>query len=103
MLEIIKEAIKVASEDSRCQLCGSTIKKGDSYKWSKLSNNGRVYTFKAHLECNKVAGRYGMYDDVDSLEEDDFFEGIEDLYSDLVVPTISTFEKVKQLLVLNDK
>jgi ribosomal protein L24E len=84
MPEIIDSGIRKAIKEHLCDYCGGEIKKGEKYNYQNNKYDGRLYTWKSHVKCEKLASHYNMFDDCGDygLSGDDFQEYIYYKFSD---------------------
>ena len=69
MLEIISQQVRKARKEHECDWCLMKIKKGEQYEHSTLKLDD-IYTWKNHLDCQKLYKELNMYDH-------DYGEGID--------------------------
>ena len=77
-MEIICETRPKARKEHRCDFCALPIKKGNTYK-RQVAKIDDVYTWKAHLHCDELAGRLGLYKECcwdEGVTADYFREGV---------------------------
>jgi len=68
-----------ARKEHRCNYCSGVIFKGEVYENSACASDGRVYTWKAHLDCVWIALKLKMFEE-ENLTGDDFIEWIHEEY-----------------------
>lgn len=73
-MDILKEKTVTARKDHKCDFCGCVIKKGEKYNRATILNDGRIYDWKAHLDCEEATSLYDMFDNDygDGISRDDF-------------------------------
>jgi len=82
MVDILDSiVVKSARKDHKCDYCWQKIAKGDSYELQRLNDDGRLYSWKNHVHCKKIAQHFKMYDDCyEGLTREDFIETIWEIY-----------------------
>lgn len=55
MIDVLFDKKVKARKSHKCDLCRLEIKKGETYRYSKLADCGELWTWKEHLECSKCA------------------------------------------------
>lgn len=63
-MKTIKEVHPVARKDYICDFCGCRIDKGQRYL-RQTNEDGYIYDFKCHEECEGIALELGMYQECD--------------------------------------
>ena len=58
MISNISEKIAPARKPHRCEECGRTIPKGESYLRQVNADGSQVWTFKAHTDCAALGAAY---------------------------------------------
>lgn len=87
MADILDNKIRTARKDHTCNYCGDVIHKGEKYDYSKLVQDGELYEWKCHLECNNIANILWEYiDPWEGMTEDDFYEGCRDFCRVFICP-----------------
>lgn len=72
-METLREPTKTkARTQHRCSYCAMFINKGDVYNKSAYKNDGDIYTWKAHLECDEIAVKLKMHESA----RDSGYEGV---------------------------
>ena len=67
----------IAKKDYVCDFCGYTIKKGMNYEmqrstpWDFWNESGKYYTFRSHVECDRLAEDLDFYDG-EGLDSEEF-------------------------------
>jgi hypothetical protein len=81
-MEIIKNEIRKAKKDHRCDFCTGTIKKGENYEYQFNKADGDTYEWKSHVKCAKLANYFNMYDELygDGLGTDEFCDNIDEIF-----------------------
>lgn len=86
-METIRTAIVKASKQHTCDYCGSKIPKGERYKRSVNTIDGRLYTWKSHLSCAKLCGKIWDYVDPDEgMTSDEFRDAVCELANTFYCP-----------------
>lgn len=68
-----------------CNWCAQKIQPGELYDKAANVYDGKIYTWKNHFACMKIATRLNMWDDVDDgVTENDFQESIQNEYCNLM-------------------
>lgn len=66
--------------------CNEKILVGSNYLKSTHKHDGRIYDFKTHNYCAKLAEIFNMYEDCeDGVTQDDFMETIENKHDDILI------------------
>lgn len=101
MEELDFKEIKKARNDHKCDLCCATISSGTRYFKRTIANDGTVYVFKSHPECETVLNQI-MFDYCPDYGVDcnDFNEYVNDYIYDELNKTdefdnLSLYEKAK--------
>ena len=76
-----------AKKEHRCSFCNSMIREGMTYITSTHKQDGKVYDWKSHTYCDKIADKLNMYDEEcdEGLTQDSFQEHIYHAYLDLMI------------------
>lgn len=79
-MEILKNQIQKAKKKHRCDYCNLPIEEGELYEYSAIKNGSDFYTWKAHIDCVKLANKIGMFEEAsdDGVTSEDFQESIND-------------------------
>src|SRR5688572_11121774 len=90
-METLKDAIEIkAQKNHSCNFCGCKIQAGNIYLKSTHIFDGKIYDWKTHKECSKIASDLNMYDQCeDGVTQDDFVETINQEYFDLMLLTFN--------------
>lgn len=84
-METLSSKNVVARKNHKCDYCFGDISIKEKYHRSNHVGDG-IYTWKAHLDCNKLAKEARMFKRFSSeegLTQNDFIEGVEQLYYEL--------------------
>ncbi len=65
MFENLKIEARKARKQHRCDWCREAIEKGESYEYQTYIWDGRVYDWKAHEACSRVASAIWDYAEPD--------------------------------------
>jgi len=85
MVELLSKSKPRARKVHRCNYCNGEIMKGEVYIYSKLVNEGGLYTWKSHTQCQTIAEKLEMFDSAeDGLTEEMFCENIREEYEYLI-------------------
>lgn len=86
-----------ARKEHRCSFCNERITKDTIYMKSTHIYDGRVYDWKTHNHCNKLAHRLNMYDhhDEDGVGMDDFMEHVSCKHGDILIEQIPEKDRPK--------
>ncbi len=77
-----------AKKAHSCNYCHGVIDKGETYETSTHKFDGSVYTWKAHLKCQKLAVDMNMFDDADEGVTDEIFnEYVTEKFRDIMIET----------------
>ncbi|HET8829470.1 MAG TPA: hypothetical protein VFM79_09010, partial [Pelobium sp.] len=75
-----------AVKEHRCSFCNERIMKGEKYMKSTHIFDGRVYDWKSHKHCSKLADRLHMYSDCDEgVTQEDFIEIVSNVHDDILI------------------
>jgi len=87
MLETICSHERTARRRHWCNYCGSPILSGETYHFSKLADDGRVWTWKSHLRCKELARLIWDYVDPDEgMSAEEFRDGLSSVAGAFVCP-----------------
>ena len=85
-MEVLSTTERKANKNHTCDFCYLTIQKGERYESQKIANDGTVYEWKSHFDCNRLTKELNMYDNLGFYDEgltgDDFQEIIMDYLTD---------------------
>ena len=103
MISTIKNKLPIARKEHKCDLCGETIHKGETYHRQTNVYEGDVYDWIEHLDCRDVASECGLYwlDECadDGLDMTTFKENVYEIYAALhdenEAMNLTTNEQVK--------
>lgn len=77
-----------------CDLCGQRIVKDEKYMKSTHAYDGRVYDFKTHKYCSKLANRMDMYKECDEgLTMYIFMENVSEKHYDILCNQLPSDKK----------
>ena len=76
MSDLISCTIVKARKDHTCDFCLGTIKKSERYESSKVSGEGRIWSWKSCLDCQKIILEYGIESYDDGLTQEEFDEKV---------------------------
>ena len=75
-----------ANKEHRCNFCCEKIRQGETYITSTHKQDGKVYDWKTHIHCSKIADRLNMYENCDEgLTEEGFQETIHCVHDELLI------------------
>ena len=57
MVREISRKIVTSRKRFQCDLCSCWIEKGEKYIRSTCEDNGEIYTFKSHIDCDRIIGK----------------------------------------------
>lgn len=78
-----------ARKEHRCNFCNYKIRVGETYEKATYAYDGRVYDWKTHNRCSKLANRLNLYDDVDEgVTMDYFMDAVSETYKDIWIDKI---------------
>lgn len=81
-MDVLDAHIRIARKEHKCNYCCGIIKIGEKYDWSKFSNYGEIYEWKAHLSCCDIASELDMADSSDDgITKERFMRIIDDEYN----------------------
>ena len=87
MMETLERKDRKARKQHRCDYCGDTIEKGETYDWSKHIYDGELYEWKCHKRCAFLAAELWDYADPDEgMSEDLFMDSLHDFCRTFVCP-----------------
>lgn len=81
-MEILKNQIQKAKKIHRCDYCHLHIQEGELYEYSAIKNGSDFYTWKAHIDCQKLARKLNMFQDSDEGVNSDIFDSYINEYID---------------------
>ncbi len=75
-----------ARKQHACNFCNERISIGEKYMNSTYIYDNRIYDWKTHKYCSKLADRLKMYDSVydEGVTMDDFMEIVSDKHVDIL-------------------
>lgn len=80
-METLRKQTPTAHKIHKCDWCGGEINIGEKYDRSTCAFDGKLYEWKNHISCRKIASKLEMFDWCDDgVTEDDFRTGIQDEY-----------------------
>lgn len=92
-VEFLKSETRTARKQHRCDYCLGYINRGEKYEIDTLCFEGKLYTWKAHLECNAVASWLTDYIDPDNgITSDDFLEACGEVCRTFACPDCEHFD-----------
>lgn len=93
-MNILSTTTPKARKQHRCNYCYGFIEIGEVYENSSIENDGTVYTWKSHVNCQKTAEKLNMFeqDRDNGVTEDTFREYIQEEYYTLIEET--SIEKI---------
>jgi hypothetical protein len=72
-----------AIKEHKCDYCGFKINKGEKYQKSFNSDEGDVWTWKNHLDCEKLCHDMGMFKEVpEGVSYDCFWNYVFEYFKD---------------------
>ena len=74
MTEVIDHTERKAKKQYKCDYCGETIEKGETYDYYKGKYDGSLYVWRSHLACQRVADAIWDYADPDEGMDADLFD-----------------------------
>lgn len=79
MCREIKREIVTARKRHQCDFCVGWIEKGEKYIRSTFVDGGEIWTWKSHIECDKITKSLNLFDCFrDGIDSDSFQETIEE-------------------------
>ena len=69
MLETLDTSTPIARKEHHCDYCDGIIHKGERYEHQTLKYDGRLYTWKSHILCSRVAENIEPLDEGISQQE----------------------------------
>ena len=86
-MTILSDKERKARKEHRCDLCGKTIKKGETYDWTKTIYEGMLYDLKCHKKCRFLCQQLWDYADPDEgMDEELFQDSLHDFCREFVCP-----------------
>lgn len=104
-METLSKGVKIkAIKNHTCDFCFETIEKGTHYLRSVHKLDGQIYDFKCHEDCEYIANKMNMYDDLydEGLTGDVFQDIINDEYYCLLTVDIPKTEKLRLEQIASD-
>lgn len=93
-METLESRERKARKQHTCDFCGGTIKKGETYDWSKNINDGDLYEWKSHKQCSTISSELWAYIDPDEgMTGDDFHYGCNDFCRIFVCPDCKFYDE----------
>lgn len=82
-MKILSTTTPKARKQHRCDYCYGFIEIGEVYENNSIENDGTVYTWKSHINCQKLAKKLNMFEENrdNGVTEDVFTEYIIEEYS----------------------
>jgi len=98
METLSSDRLTKAKKHHCCDYCGILISQGEMYLKSAHKSGGDVYSWKSHLECQKIARDLEMFEasDGDGVTMDFFCETIRQEYHDIMLKTNLELYKNKE-------
>lgn len=79
MCREIKREIVIARKRHQCDYCNCWIEKGEKYLRSTIVDGGEIWTWKSHIECDKITKSLNLFDYFrDGINSDSFQETIDE-------------------------
>lgn len=89
MIETLQPTTETkAIKEHKCSFCSETILIGEVYSKSTHIFDGRIYDWKSHKRCDKLACDLKMWDDPNDeggLTQEDFVESIREAFNDNMI------------------
>lgn len=63
-MRTIREQVLTARKKHTCGFCGCTIEKGDVYHRQCIVDEGEIYDWLSHPECERAVGELDMMEDI---------------------------------------
>ena len=94
MPDILNQKERKARKPHYCSYCGEIIKKGETYDWCKLVQEGTMYEWKSHKDCSMVASELWEFIDPDEgMTEYDFEEGCRAFCDTFICPGCRNYQE----------
>ena len=99
-MNILSSKTPKARKQHRCDYCWSLIEIGEIYDNLSIENDGEVYTWKNHIDCQKIAEKLKMFEENqhEGVTESMFTECIVEEYYSLTEGTKTEKIPFKQKL-----
>lgn len=81
-MEVLKSQIQKAKKVHRCDYCHLHIQEGELYEYSAIKNGSDFYTWKAHIDCQRLAIKLHMFEESDEGVTSDIFDSCINEYID---------------------
>ena len=98
-MEILKNQIQKVKKIHRCDYCHLHIQEGELYEYSAIKNGSDFYTWKAHIDCVKLAHKLGMFKEAgdEGVTSEFFKESISEYVNYLSFADILKIVKEREL------
>ena len=94
MTETITYEDRKARKPYFCDYCGGRIEKGEVYHYYKGKYDGRLFDWRSHLSCQRVADAIWEYCDPDEgMGEDEFQSGCQEVCQRFICPDCPEWNK----------
>ena len=90
-MEILKNQIQKAKKIHKCDYCHLQIKEGEFYEYSAINNGSDFYTWKVHVDCQRLAVKLNMFDESEEGVSSDIF----DYYINEYIADLSFADRLK--------
>lgn len=84
--ETLRNTEPKSRKEYKCDFCCGIIKLGEKYNCQTNAYEGKIYTWRSHINCSKIASHLDMYShDCDGgVDEYQFSENINEEYNHLM-------------------
>lgn len=82
MCDVIDSRKVKARKEYRCDWCGEPIHRGETYARDTIVNDGEIYTWHSHDECQELASLFMNYYGEYEMNSSDFEAGLWDVHLD---------------------
>lgn len=94
MYDHLKTEIRKSRKPHKCDWCGAVIEKGEQYEYQKFVFDGKMFDWKAHLACSRVASAIWDYVEQDEgMSSDEFMDGCQEVCQRFICPDCPKWNK----------
>lgn len=96
-MEILRGSLPIAKKEHICDWCGGKIRPGTKYD-RQVCKDDNLFTWKAHLRCDKVASFLMYRFDIDEMDQTQFIDACFTLLADYIHPEVDGDELWSDLI-----
>ena len=94
MYENLGMVVRKARKPHKCDWCRQVIEKGEQYEYQKYVYDGKIYDWKTHLACSRVASAIWDYVEPDEgMTDDEFADGCQEVCQRFICPDCPKWNK----------